>query len=505
MPARITSSPSVTGLTPASMAGARHPPATPASANPVDGLAAQHAGAARASIASRGLAAIRNTVAGCASALAGLARRTLGEPAGTRRNHYFGSGDENNNIHTVIHTPVVPESSAGFRHQKFFEEIGDRRHAHYDDSTLGPETPSTTLAGRAATTTDKAVYKQCVDALRRRAEQEYLMQGMPKGAMVAAADIATRHRTGIAVRPTGLLAHMGIESGMPVKAQEFKNKTSKEVDLWLCDELNWKDVGKVVHYDPRVGWSSTGAGSASGDGTALAQRKPPTKEDWKAKLAYIRDVRHAQLKEQLGDRIGDMPPVEELEKAFFSRAGEYLAEDHAYRHGELAPHVLLDGPRLRLKARPGEDMVGDLDLFVFTTETVEHSRDGTSTTHQSIEFDEGDHNAVQTQKALQSSSAFQAQHGAVWYWDPSTNKDQQAARFNEGIRNTIMAAHSPGAGDPLIHIQPDNRVSAVFYDPTARELRSVWEEPSSTAWLARTHSGALLLKLQAEGQATSRA
>jgi hypothetical protein len=86
----------------------------------------------------------------------------------------------------------------------------------------------------------------------RNAEQEYLMQGMVKGAMYEAAQIAQKHGIGIAVRLTGVLAHQGIESGDPTKAQEFKNKTSKELDLSLCGELGFKDVGAVVHYNPRA-------------------------------------------------------------------------------------------------------------------------------------------------------------------------------------------------------------------------------------------------------------
>ena len=88
--------------------------------------------------------------------------------------------------------------------------------------------------------------------LRRRAEQEYLMMNMEKGAMWDAAQVADEFKVGIAVRGTGLLAHMGIESGDPTKAQEFKNKTSKEIDLILCEEMEWSQLGAVVHYDPRA-------------------------------------------------------------------------------------------------------------------------------------------------------------------------------------------------------------------------------------------------------------
>ena len=324
------------------------------------------------------------------------------------------------------------------------------------------------------------------------------MQGMPKKAMLAAAQIANRRGLGIAVRPTSLLAHMGIESGKPVKAQEFKNKTSKEIDLWLCDELQWGDVGTVVHYDPRLGWSSKAAASAVDDGKSRLPKGTPTTEQWHEKLEYILTVRHPQLKAQLGASIGDMPSIADLEAAFFSRADEYLAEDHAYRQGELAQHTLLDGPRIRLKARPDEDMVGDLDLFVFTREIDRHDEDGQITKGSMIEWDMEDHDVRKTQIALQSSHAFQAQHGPIWYWDPSHNDDKTVAKFNSRIKNTIMAAHSPGSSDPLIYIQPGNRVSAAFYDPASKELRSVWDGPSSTGWLAKTHSGALLQGLLAE-------
>ena len=85
------------------------------------------------------------------------------------------------------------------------------------------------------------------------------MMNMVKGAMWDAAEVADEFKLGIAVRGTGLLAHMGIESGDPTKAQEFKNKTSKEVDLILCEEMDWSQLGAVVHYDPRVEWSSAAA------------------------------------------------------------------------------------------------------------------------------------------------------------------------------------------------------------------------------------------------------
>lgn len=468
---------------------------TPGPQSIVDGLGARNSAPVRASSSASGIAAIRMVLSGCTSSPAGLARRVTSCAAGSRENHFFRSGDENNNIHTVVHTPKVPHTSAGFKDKKFCHELGDTRHAHFDDKTNGPETPSRELARLAAEHPDPHRQQQCIHALRRRAEQEYLMQGMPKDAMSAAAQIANRRGLGIVVRPTGLLAHMGIESGMPTKAQEFKNKTSKEIDLWLCDELRWGDVGKVVHYDPRVGWNSKDAAketTSTPKSTSSLPKGPATTEQWHEKLEYIVKVRHTQLKEQLGSRIGKMPSISELEAAFFSRANEYMAEDDAYRHGELAQHTLLDGPRIRLKARPDEDMVGDLDLFAFTSERVEKADSAKRVTATRIEPDVEDPNVKKTQIALQSSHAFQAQHGPIWNWDPTRNTDPKVAKFNTGIKNVIMAAHSPDSNDPLIHIQPGGRVRAVFYDAVKQELRSVWDEPASTGWLAKTHSGALL-------------
>ena len=125
--------------------------------------------------------------------------------------------------------------------------------------------------------------------LRRRAEQEYLMMNMVKGAMWDTAQVADEFKVGIAVRGTGLLAHMGIESGDPTKAQEFKNKTSKEIDLVLCEEMESSQLGAVVHYDPRVEWSSRVAETNSEQGRSPMFAAAATKADWEKKKLKIPD------------------------------------------------------------------------------------------------------------------------------------------------------------------------------------------------------------------------
>ena len=51
---------------------------------------------------------------------------------------------------------------------------------------------------------------------------------MVKGAMWDAAQVADEFEVGIAVRGTGLLAHMGIESGDPTKAQESRTRPPRK-------------------------------------------------------------------------------------------------------------------------------------------------------------------------------------------------------------------------------------------------------------------------------------
>jgi len=383
-----------------------------------------------------------------------------------RKNKFFEEGGENNNVAAVVFKSNVPQSSSGWNNAEFFENLGHARNERVKDEGIA----SRTLQQAARAPEREA--ELAVQALRRRAEQEYLMQNMAKGPMFEAAQIATRMGQGIAVRGTGLLAHMGIESGAPTKSQEFKNKTSKEIDLWLCDELTVNDLGAVVHFDPRVGWISREASQKSRFGARIRSKSRGSDADWRKKWEHIQQRRRPQLPATV-----KLPPEDVLKKAFFSRLNEYQEEDYDYRWGHYAPYTELVGPCIRLKLRPDENMYGDHDLFVFT------KGDG----YGHIIQDEAQ--ITSTQVALQEANAFQAQHGGIWYWQPGTD-------FNSNIRRVIMGAHSPPDGEPLVYIMPNNAVTAAFYIPgngTADKLSSVWDCPDATKWLKSTHSGALLL------------
>jgi hypothetical protein len=161
---------------------------------------------------------------------------------GRRENYFFGQVGENLNIDTVIFKTDVPASSSGWAEPQFFAELGHPGNGRWFDERIS----SRALADMLVTDfikDDPRLLAIVTQGLRRRAEQEYLLMNMVKGAMWDAAQVADEFEVGIAVRGTGLLAHMGIESGDPTKAQEFKNKTSKEVDLVLCEEMEWAHLG----------------------------------------------------------------------------------------------------------------------------------------------------------------------------------------------------------------------------------------------------------------------
>ena len=405
--------------------------------------------------------------------------------SGHRENYFFNQESENKNIHTVIHTSTVPNDSIGWSNKDFFENLGDPINARFmgDNGRMGENYSSQEMAEEASYLNSLPVYanamkmRKLIGGLKRRAEQEYILQNMVKGAIFAAAEIATRFRMGIAVRGTGLLAHMGIESGDPTKSQEFKNKTSKEADLWLCDELKWADVGKVVHYDPRINWSSENAA------VHMRSNKPPmfnavaTDSDWKEKLNHIITVRRTQLN-TLKDRIKE-PNEQALRKVFDDRSLEYFEQDYDYRRGHYCNHTFLDGPKIQLKIRQGCDIVGDHDLFFFT-----QGIDGI----YSQPAPASSPKVPQIQTELQNSNTFQAQHGGIWYWEPTDQNNRDV------IKKKIMGAHSDTGDEPLIHIQPDNIVSAAYFLPEENCIRSVWYNKSWTKWMATTHSGKVLLK-----------
>ena len=448
-----------------------------------------------------------------------------------RENKFFNEGGENNNIAPVIYQSVRPQSSIGWTQHHLFDELGHHSNTRYQDERKA----SKSMAAEAikANFSDK---EKLLQGLKRRAEQEYLLQNMAKGPMFEAAKIADKLKVGIAVRGTGLLAHMGIESGAATKAQEFKNKTSKEVDLWLCEELPSCDLGAVVHYDPRVGWSSKGAQAFREkysvhlskkiefdrklnslnnlqikeelkiltdieanqylEGLLTKKSSKPeifTKEskdsllleelfqrEWLKKYDYIKDRLANSIRSLDFNLRGlSLPSEKVLYDAFKSRLTEFWEEDHEYRHGHYKDHTLLVGPFIRLRLRPDENMYGDHDLFVFTN--------GDSSSWGVISI--ADLPSVQAE--LQNANTFQAQHGAIWYWAPGT-------AFNSNIKEKIMSAHSPNEGDPLVYIRPGGEISAVFYikgiEGAPDRLDSVWDHfPAANKWLMGTYSGKFLV------------
>lgn len=386
--------------------------------------------------------------------LADLTAREL--KIGRRKNAFFQDKTENSNISTVISHSVVSTSSVGWSEQKFFAELGDPRHK------VGSEP--------------------------RNAEQEYLLQNMVKGALFEAAQIADKHNVGISVRGTGLLAHMGIEMGNPTKAQEFKNKTSKEMDLWLCDEMTFGDVGAVMHYDPRVGWKSSTRSSWK-EATARPKEDPTDwdkwfEEEWTKKKVHIENWRANALATDIKAKRISLPSKQEewdkLKDWFKSRINEYREENHEYTVGHYKDYTELVGPFVHLKDRPDVHMYGDHDLFAFSR--LVYGR----LVHDSI-YSLGD---VQT--ALQDANVFQAQHGGIWNWKP-------AQSFHVDIKKKIMGAHSPPDGEPLVYITPGYVVTAAFYIPAESSkhedrLVSAWEFPEATKWLTTTYSGKKLLE-----------
>ena len=396
-----------------------------------------------------------------------LAKAVKAEVTGKRENYFYLQAGENLNVETVIFRTVVPTDSIGWSEPKFFQELGHPANRRWLTESVTSRVLAQSM-NTALAREDATFMGMLKGGLRRRAEQEYLLANMVKGALWEAAEVANEFKVGIAVRGTGLAAHMGIESGDPTKAQEFKNKTSKNVDVVLCEELEAAQVGTVVHYDPRVEWNSRDAQVQSDNGKSPLFAAVATKSDWEKKKLTIPN--------RLG-RLGPnfkRPSDKELEDAFFSRSKEYLEEDHEYRKGHYAPYTTLVGPYIRLKARPAANMVGDHDLFAFT-DPEEYGQFMPDTNPR----------VAQAQRALQNKPTFQAQHGGIWYWQPGTG-------FNIGIKAKIMGAHGPEGSEPLVYIMPHKLVTAAYYVADADHLASVWSNATWTKWLEKTHSGALL-------------
>ncbi|MCP4113700.1 MAG: hypothetical protein GY749_50600 [Desulfobacteraceae bacterium] len=411
--------------------------------------------------------------------LIGDISKSLTIEAHTRKNYYYRMPGENYNPDRVIYRTRVSSESVGWDQVQFFENLGyaDNARWPYEDDTSRDLV--NTLTDDYVKRTMPGLIEPIHQGLKRRAEQEYLLQNMVKGAMYDAAKIANTHGLGIAVRGTDTRAHMGIESGNPTKAQEFKSKTSKEIDLWLCDEMEFTQIGSVVHYDPRVGWTSQKATTHAMNNTPPMFQRQANHGEWLMKWQHISNVTRPRLK-ALGNRINQNPDINLLSKQFFKRSKEYVTEDYDYRKGHFAPHTTLNGPYIRLKLRPNTNMFGDHDLFAFTY-TILYGILAPMTP-----------GIASVQTALQQSPDFQAQHGGTWYWRP---RDVSHVT----IKNAIMTGHSPDGDEPLVYIQPGYRVSAAYF--TNNRLESVWQNPSWTKWMKKTTTGKLYLEHKAKIEA----
>lgn len=453
------------------------------------------------------------------------------DPQKTRPNYYFKLPGEDLNPHEVVYQASVQSSSIGWTQRNFFNELGDKRFAVWnmlEKVTLGDQheklVEMTSERLLQVVSNDPRYRQAALDGLCRRAEQEYLLANMVKGAMWAASEIAGETKVSIAVRGTGLPAHMGIEMGAPTKAQEFKNKTSKLEDVVLCEYVQFEDVGAVVHYDPRPTWMPQTAKDFTklhlqatendwflyrqtylerleklrerltrvnpvvqmhpllqvkpvAPGNPLAQTHPIQPMNPLVQVHPLVEAPHpAQAPPQL-PTLGmyQLPTEASLKSTFLSRSKEYFEEDHAYRLGKFAIHTHLEGPYVRLKQRPKDNMVGDHDLFAYMDEDA-----------ATIIANPYDQKVCAAQKALQESSEFQAQHGGIWYWKPGTN-------FNQGIKDKIMGAHGPEGKEPLVLIQKGQIRAAYFCGKDI--IKPVWNIPGATSWMETTYTGKLLKPL----------
>jgi hypothetical protein len=397
----------------------------------------------------------------------------------TRENAFYNKQGSDTNIDRVVYGASVPNSSQGFVYKKsgervgenethsFFRSLGDARNPAWGSDPQKKEQnenhSSEELAARM-----RAGNPAALSGLRRRAEQEYILQNMVKGALWDAARIAGEWKLSIAVRGTSTLAHMGIEAGQPVKAQEFKNKTSKIEDFVLCKEMTWDQIGAVVHYDPRPSWTSAQGSSFR------SSRQAATEADWAQAQAQVQQRLNDLTARRQAPSDGALkwPTMDKLKSTFLARSREYFEEDYAYRRGKYAAQTSLEGPYIRLKLRPTANMVGDHDLFAFTDDQGNILKDPIH-----------DARVDGAQRALQRSDAFQAQHGGIWYWKPDSE-------FNESIKTKIMSAHNAAGNEPLLLISAEKVQAAFFVEP--QKIDSVWNNPSSRAWLATTHSGRLV-------------
>ncbi|KAB8037107.1 hypothetical protein GCL60_14860 [Silvanigrella paludirubra] len=290
--------------------------------------------------------------------------------------------------------------------------------------------------------------------LQRQAEQEYILSSIEIFALHEAFALAKKYMTSIAIRPTTPVAFMANESGNPTKPQEIKNKTSKFDDTFLHENIEIRDIGSVVHYNP------------SGHNLSLNDFKKFKKELWKIKREKLNKVfKNRSVTEKIVDYF--YCNMNKIENIFYLRTNEYIEENALYQPGgKYSKHVYVEEPFLFLKSKPGQKIYGDHDLFCFA------GINGVSPA--SIE-----NKALL--KDLMLSPRFQAQHGGIYYWNPYEE-------FNKNIKITIMNSHTVGSKDPLVIVTP-GFVKACYFDYRKNELVSVWDFPNEKKWLEQTVSG----------------
>ena len=313
-------------------------------------------------------------------------------------------------------------------------------------NSIGQEVSTGNLSDVFYTSYDLDFFANCLCDTKNKkltqtqkdAEQEFILQNIVKGAIKEARELARKYSLSIVIRPTSNAAHMSNESGSPTKPQEIKNKTSKHEDMILTLNLIKKeDVGAVVHYNPSRAF--------------LASKEFFFKQFkdrlWDEKLKQIKHL----MKEGDCER--------RLRSTFESRALEFFEEDPHYQPGgKFSSYVYVETPFLYLKARPGEKIFGDHDLFCLADfngkEPLPEEK-------------------MDLLAELQKTFRFQAQHGCHLYWKPDK-------AFDLNIKKVIMDNHSILGGAPLIVVTPEY-VKLCFFQANSNspndlgQLISVWD------------------------------
>ncbi|APJ02670.1 hypothetical protein [Silvanigrella aquatica] len=292
-----------------------------------------------------------------------------------------------------------------------------------------------------------------LQTLQKYAEQEYILQNMVKGAIQESFIIAKKNNTSIVTRPTSLVAFMNNEAGHPTKPQEIKNKTSKIEDHILHPKITRHDIGAVVHYKPFPQNVRT-----------LNEFRRYSELLWNT---VYQTVKHKILTNHQTNLV-------KVKHQFESRSQEYFEENPHYKKGGKFSHtVIIDEPFLYLRSAPGIKIYGDHDLFCFADSS------GKIPLPMQNDF---------ILLELRYSKRFQAQHGPIYYWKPSSS-------FERGIKSTIMSCHDVVQGkDPLIVTTPQC-VQLCFYNSQKNSLESVWEHlRTNTTWLSSTYSGKKFLE-----------